>query len=78
VKVILDIDNFNQLIVHRGELKKMANFFLILIGFFIIISNIVGFISCKKKEKFIRCCFYNIDTGGFIWGNRRYISTVDH
>jgi len=32
------------------ELKKMANFFLILIGFFIIISNIVGFISYKKRK----------------------------
>lgn len=50
VKVILGIGDFNQLIVRRGELKKMANFFLILIGFFLIISNIVEFISYKKRK----------------------------
>lgn len=57
VKVILGIRNFNQLIVRRGELKKMANFFLILIGFFIIISNIVGFISYKKKKSLYAAAF---------------------
>ncbi|WP_252342883.1 hypothetical protein [Priestia megaterium] len=35
----------------------MANFFLILIGFFIIISNIVGFISCKKKKSLYAAAF---------------------
>ncbi len=57
VKVILGIRNFNQLIAHRGELKKMANFFLILIGFFIIIANIVGFISYKKKKSLYAAAF---------------------
>lgn len=57
VKLILDIRNFNQLIVRRGELKKMANFFLILIGFFIIIANIVGFISYQKKKSLYAAAF---------------------
>lgn len=57
VKVILGIRNFNQLIAHRGELKKMATFFLILIGFFIIISNVVGFISYKKKKSLYAAAF---------------------
>lgn len=57
VKVILGIRNFNQLIVRRGELKKMANFFLILIGFFIIIANIVGFISYQKKKSLYAAAF---------------------
>lgn len=57
VKVILGIRNFNQLIVRRGELKKMANFFLILIGLFIIISNIVGFISYQKKKSLYAAAF---------------------
>ncbi len=57
VKVILGIRNFNQLIAHRGELKKMANFFLIIIGFFIIIANIVGFISYKKKKSLYAAAF---------------------
>lgn len=57
VKVILGIRNFNQLIVRRGELKKMSNFFLILIGLFIIISNIVGFISYQKKKSLYAAAF---------------------
>lgn len=57
VKVILGIGYFNQLIVRRGELKKMANFFLILIGFFIIIANIVGFISYQKKRSLYAAAF---------------------
>ncbi len=57
VKVILGIGYFNQLIVRRGELKKMANFFLILIGFFIIIANIVGFISYQKKKSLYAAAF---------------------
>lgn len=57
VKLISDIRNFNQLIVRRGELKKMANFFLILIGFFIIIANIVGFISYQKKKSLYAAAF---------------------
>lgn len=35
----------------------MANFFLILIGFFIIIANIVGFISYKKKKSLYYAAF---------------------
>ncbi|MFL7941236.1 3-isopropylmalate dehydrogenase [Priestia megaterium] len=57
VKVILGIGNFNQSIVRRGELKKMATFFLILIGLFIIIANIVGFISYKKKKSLYAAAF---------------------
>ncbi len=57
VKLILDIRNFNQLIIRRGELKKMATFFLILIGFFIIISNVVGFISYQKKKSLYAAAF---------------------
>jgi hypothetical protein len=35
----------------------MANFFLILIGFFIIIANIVGFIFYKKKKSLYAAAF---------------------
>ncbi|WP_154989968.1 3-isopropylmalate dehydrogenase [Priestia megaterium] len=35
----------------------MANFFLILIGFFIIIANIVGFISYQKKKSLYAAAF---------------------
>ncbi|MEB4868295.1 3-isopropylmalate dehydrogenase [Priestia sp. FSL W8-0524] len=35
----------------------MATFFLILIGFFLIISNIVGFISYKKKKSLYAAAF---------------------
>ncbi|MFK7681898.1 3-isopropylmalate dehydrogenase [Priestia megaterium] len=35
----------------------MANFFLILIGFFIIIANIIGFISYKKKKSLYYAAF---------------------
>jgi uncharacterized membrane protein YfcA len=35
----------------------MASFFLILMGFFIVIANIIGFISYKKKKNLYSAAF---------------------
>ena len=35
----------------------MTNFFLIVMGFFIVISNIIGFISYKKKKNLYFAAF---------------------
>ena len=35
----------------------MTNFFLILMGFFIVIANIIGFISYKKKKNLYFAAF---------------------
>ncbi|MCA0151090.1 3-isopropylmalate dehydrogenase [Rossellomorea vietnamensis] len=35
----------------------MTNFFIILIGFFIVISNVIGFISYKKKKSLYSAAF---------------------
>ncbi|UXH43942.1 3-isopropylmalate dehydrogenase [Rossellomorea vietnamensis] len=35
----------------------MINFFIILIGFFIVISNVIGFISYKKKKSLYSAAF---------------------
>ncbi|UTE76807.1 3-isopropylmalate dehydrogenase [Rossellomorea sp. KS-H15a] len=35
----------------------MTNFFIILIGFFIVISNVIGFISYKKKKSLYSVAF---------------------
>ena len=39
----------------KGELND--NFFLILMGFFIVIANIIGFISYKKKKNLYFAAF---------------------
>ena len=35
----------------------MSNFFLILMGFFIVVANIIGFISYKKKKNLYFAAF---------------------
>ena len=35
----------------------MSNFFLILMGFFIIVANVIGFISYKKKKNLYFAAF---------------------
>ena len=43
----------------------MSNFFLILMGFFIVIANVIGFMYYKEKEKSILFGIYNIIISSF-------------
>ena len=47
----------------------MSNFFLILMGFFIVVANVIGFISYKKKKNlyFVAfAIFYGLQVGYYL------------
>ena len=42
--------------IYKGELNQ-RNFFLLLMGFFIVVANIIGFISYTKKKNLYFAAF---------------------
>ena len=54
----------------------MNNFFLILMGFFIVIANIIGFISYKKKKNLYFAAFTILLLAVLFGGNRWCISSI--